>query len=168
MVAATRPPRLVLDADVYRNHPSGLVPEDRVDAALEHPVRPRLAEVAIRRAVEAGRGDPAPVVEHLALLGMERDPAALGLAAERPAEAPGARLDGQPRGVRDRDDLGHRAAVVGKVVLGEGVKDTGVAALREIGHVPADVPRDADAEIGAAGAGEVSGHDQFTLSQRRR
>src|SRR5206468_8314322 len=123
------------------------------DAALEHPVRPLLAEVAIRGTVEAGGGDAAPVVEHLALLGMERDPAALGLAAERAAEPPRARQDAEPGAVRDRDDLGHRLPVVGEVVLGERVEDACVAPRGEVGHVPSDVTGDPDTEVGAAGAG---------------
>src|SRR5206468_6736042 len=100
-VAAAGPARGVVDSDVFRHDPRGLVPEDRVDAALEHPVGPLLAEVAVRGAVETGGRDAAPVVQHLALLGVERDPAALGLAAERATEAPRARQDGEPRRVRD-------------------------------------------------------------------
>ena len=126
-VAAARPARGIVDADVHRHDPRGLVPEDRVDAALEHPVGPLLAEVTVGRAVEAGGGNAAPVVEHLAILGMERDPAALGLAAESAAEPPRARLDGEAGLMRDRDDLGHRVAVVGEVVLGERVEDARVA-----------------------------------------
>ena len=105
-VAATRPARRVVDADVRRNDPRGLVPEDRVDAALEHPVGPLLAEVAVGGAVETGGRDAAPVVQHLALLGMERDPAALGLAAERATETPRARQDGQPRAPGQQVTLG--------------------------------------------------------------
>ena len=145
-----RPARRVVDADMRRNDPRGLVPEDRVDAALEHPVGPLLAEVAVGGAVEAGGGDAAPVVEHLALLGMEGDPAALGLAAEGAAEPPRARLDEEALGVRGGDDLGHRVAVVGEVVLGERVEHARVAARREVGHVPAHVARDPDAEVRAA------------------
>ena len=168
VVAAARPARGVVDADVLRHDPRGLVPEDRVDAALEHPVGPLLAEVAVGGAVEAGGRHPAPVVEHLALLGMERDPAALGLAAERAAEPPRARLDGEARVVRDRDDLGHRVAVVGEVVLGERMQDARVTALREVGHVPAHVAWDPDAEVRAARAGHRSGHDHLILSRRLR
>ena len=168
VVAAARPARGVVDADVHRHHPRGLVPEHGVDAALEHPVGPLLAEVAVRSAVEAGGCDAAPVVEHLALLGMERDPAALGLAAERATESPRARLHAQPDVVRDLDDLGHRAAVVGEVVLRERVEHARVAARREVGHVPAHVPRDPHPEVRAAGPCQLIGHDQFTLSPLRR
>ena len=161
-VAAARPPLRVVDADVRRDDPRGLVPEDRIDAALEHPVGPLLAEVAVGGAVETGGRDAAPVVQHLALLGVERDPAALGLAAERATEAPRARQDGQPRRLRDRDDLRHRVAVVGEVVLGEGVEDSGVAPRGEVGHVPSHVARYPYAEVRAAGASGGSGHDQFT------
>jgi len=98
-VAAARPALGIVDADVRGHDPGGFVPEDRVDAAVEHPVGPLLAEVAVGGAVEAGCRDAAPVVEHLALLRMERDPAALGLAAERAPEAPGARQDAEPGGM---------------------------------------------------------------------
>ena len=67
-VAAARPPLGVVDADVRRHHPGRLVPEDGVDAALEHPVGPLLAERAVGGAVQARTGDAPPVVEHLALL----------------------------------------------------------------------------------------------------
>ena len=96
VVAAARPALRIVDSDVHRHDPGGLVPEDRVDAALEHPVGPLFAEVAVRRAVEAGGRDAASVVEHLALLRVERGPAALRLAAERAAEPPRARLHGHP------------------------------------------------------------------------
>ena len=81
---------------------------------------------------------------------MESEPAALGLAAEGAAEPPGTRLNRQPLRVRDGDDLGHGVAVVGEVVLGEGVKHAGVAARSEIGHVPLHMARDPDPEVGAA------------------
>jgi hypothetical protein len=165
-VAAARPARGVVDADVRRYDPRRLVPEDRVDAALEHPVGPFLAEVAVGRAVEAGGCNAAPVVEHLALLGMESDPAALGLAAERAAEPPRARQNAQAGGMRDRNDLGHRVAVVGEVVLGERVEHARVPTRGEIVHVPSHVPRDPDPEVRAAGTRGVIGHDQFTLSRR--
>jgi len=165
-VTAARPARRVVDSDMRRDDPGRLVPEDRVGAALEHPVGPLLAELAVGGAVEAGGRNAPAVVEHLALLGVERDPAALGLAAERPAESPRARQDAQARGMRERDDLGHRVPVVGEIVLRERVEDAGVAARGEVGHVPLHVPRDAYAEIGAAGARRRSGHDQFTPSPR--
>ncbi len=102
-IAAARPARRVVDADVHGHDPGGLVPEDRVHAALEHPVGPLLAEVAVRGAVETRGRDSPSVVQHLALLGMERDPAALGLAAERTPEPPRARLRrSAPRRARSR------------------------------------------------------------------
>src|SRR4029077_13546465 len=91
-VAAACPPGRVVDPYVHGHDPRRLVPEDRVDAAPQHPVRPFLEGVAVVRAVEACRRDSAAVVEHLALLGMKGDPAALGLAAEGASESPGARL----------------------------------------------------------------------------
>ncbi len=159
-VAAASPPLVVLDADVSRHHPGRLVPEDRVDAAVESPVGPLLAEGPVRSAVEARGRDTAPVVEHLALLGMERDEAALRLAPERAAEAPRACLHRQPFGVRRGDDLGHRPAVVGEVVLRERVQHPGIAARGEVGHVPSYVPDDSDAEVRGAGArrARVEGH----------
>ncbi len=156
-VAAARPARRVVDADVRGHHPGRLVPEDGVDAALEHPVGPLAAERAIRGAVQARARDAAPVVEHLAFLRVERDPAALRLAAERAAEPPRARLDGQPLRVRGGDELGHRAAVVREVVLGERVQDARVAARGEVGHVAAHVPGDPHSEVGAACAHADSG-----------
>ena len=48
-LAAARPALGVVDADVRRHHPRRLVPEDGVDAALEHPVGPLLAERAVAR-----------------------------------------------------------------------------------------------------------------------
>src|SRR5207248_10499414 len=68
VVATARPPRGVVDPDVHGHDPGGLVPEDRVDAALEYPVGPLLQELAVRGAVEAGGCHAAAVVEHLALL----------------------------------------------------------------------------------------------------
>src|SRR5436190_1039357 len=44
-VTAAGPARGVVDSDVLRHDPRRLVPEDRVDAAFEHPVGPLLAEV---------------------------------------------------------------------------------------------------------------------------
>ena len=167
-IAAARPARRVVDSDVHRDDPRGLVPEDRVDAALEHPVGPLLAEVAVGGAVETGGRDSPPVVQHLALLGMERDPAALRLAAEGAPEPPRAREHGQPGGVRDLDDLGHRVAVVGEVVLGERVQDARVPARRKVGHVRAHVARNPDAEVGAARASHRSGHDHLILARRPR
>src|ERR1700759_4634229 len=63
-VAAARPAYVVVDADVHRHDPRGLVPEHGVDPALEHPVGPVLAEVAVRGAVEASGSDATAVVEH--------------------------------------------------------------------------------------------------------
>jgi hypothetical protein len=90
-------PALALGADVRRPDPRGLVPEHPVGARCERRVRPLAAEGAVALVVEASRGDPPAVVEHLARLGMEPDEAALGLAAERPPHAPRAELHLQPR-----------------------------------------------------------------------
>ena len=160
VIAAAAPARLVLDADVNRNDPGRLVPEDRVDTGLERGRRPLLAERAIRRAVQARGRDPAPVVHHLAFLGVECDPPALRLAAERPAEAPRAHLHRQSDVVRGRDDLGERPAVVGEVVLGERVQHPGIAARREVGHVPPDVADHPYSEVRATDArgARLEGH----------
>ena len=133
-------------------------------------VGPLLAERAVGRAVQARGGDAAAVVEHLALLGMEGDPAALRLAAERPAEPPRAHLHGEAGVVRRRDDLGDRPAVVREVVLGERVQHAGVAARGEVGHVATYVAHDANAEVRAAGqptSRAVEGHADI-LSYRAR
>src|SRR5512146_564039 len=143
-LATAGPAPIVCDSHVCGCDPGGLVPEDRVDAALEHPVRPVLAEVAIGRAGEAGCSHAATVVEHLALLWMECDPAALGLAAERSPEPPRARLHREALSVRERHDRGHRVVVVREVVLGEGVENAGVTPGSEIGHVLLHVAQDPD------------------------
>src|SRR5207248_11090872 len=160
VIAAAAPARLVLDADVNRNDPGRLVPEDRVDTGLERGRRPLLAERAIRRAVQARGRNATPVVHHLAFLGMKRDPPALRLAAERPAEAPRAHLHRQSDVVRGRDDLGERPAVVGEVVLGERVQHPGISARREVGHVAPDVPDHPYSEVRATDArgARLEGH----------
>ena len=146
-LAHTCPTLWIIDADVLRDGPVRLVPEDVVRAGLERGVRPFLAERAVGGIVEtAGRHAPS-VVEHLARLRMERHPAALGLAAERPADAPRAHLHLQPELVRRRDDLRHRAAVVREVVLGEGVQHRGVTARGDVFEIAAGVAGDADAEV---------------------
>ena len=134
-IATAGPARRVVDADVSRYRPVGLVPEHVVGAALERGVRPLPAERAVVRLVQATRRDAPPVVEHLARLGMERHPAALGLAAERAPEAPWTHLDSEPEVMRRGHDVPHRSAVVGEIVFGERVQHPGVAARREVGHV---------------------------------
>src|SRR5207247_1416600 len=81
-----------------------------------------------------------------------RDPAALGLAAERPAEPPRAHLHFEADLVRGGDDLGHRPAVVREVVLRERVQHRRVAARRDVREIAADVTGNADAEVRDAGA----------------
>ena len=103
-VAAAAPARGVVDADVRRHDPRRLVPEDRVRARLERGVRPLLAEARgtpgwLRHAAATRR--PSSSTWHSS--GMERDEAALGLAAERPAEPPRARpARSVPRRARPR------------------------------------------------------------------
>ena len=58
-LAAARPPLGVVDAHVRRHHPRRLVPEDRVDAALERPVGPLLAERAVGSGCSGTRRQPA-------------------------------------------------------------------------------------------------------------
>ncbi len=140
------------EAAVGRCRPVRLVPEDEVDARLEHGVRPAPAEVPVVGVVEARRRRVAAVVEHLARVRPSRDEGALRLAAEGAAEAPGARLHREPGGVGGGDDLGDRAAVVGEVVLRDRVQDGRVAEAREGREVARGMPRDADTEVGAADA----------------
>jgi len=142
--------RLVLDPDVLRDDPRRLVPEDEVGSRLERGVGPLLQERAIRRMVEAGSCDAAPVVEHLAGLGVHRHEAALRLAAEGPPHAPRIHLHLEPARVRGLDDLPHRVAVVREVVLRVRVQDAREAAPHQVVQVAFHVPRDADAEVGAA------------------
>ncbi len=52
--------------------------------------------------------------------------------------------------VRYPDDLRHRVAVVGEVVLREGVEHAAVATLGQIGHVPPHMPRDPHSEVRAS------------------
>src|SRR5205823_10341488 len=85
-------PALRLCADVLGHRPVGLVPEDEVGFRLERRLGPLLAERAVYGVVEATGRDAAAVVQHLAGLGMERDPTALRLAAERAPNAPGTHL----------------------------------------------------------------------------
>jgi hypothetical protein len=132
--------------------PVRLVPEDEVDAGLDGGVRPAAAEGAVVGVVEAGGGKARAVPGDLAGVRPAGDEGALGLAAEGAAEAPGARLHLEAGGVRGRDDLGHRPAVVGEVVLRDRVQDAGVAEAGECLHVARRVPGDADSEVGAAAA----------------
>ena len=53
-----------------RHEPVRLVPEDEIDARLEHGVGPAAAELAVGGLVRAGRRQARPVGRHLARLGM--------------------------------------------------------------------------------------------------
>src|SRR5204863_3380987 len=139
-------------ADVLRHRPVRLVPEDVVGAALECRVGPLRAEGSVRGLIEATRRDTAAVVEDLAGLRVHRHPAALRLAAERPADAPRAYLHFESDVMRGRDDVAHRAAVIDEVVLGERVQDGRESACGDVFEVPANVTENADAEVRDAGA----------------
>ena len=150
MLAAARPARRVVDADVRGHHPRGLVPEHRVDAALEHPVGPLLAERAVRRAVQARAATRRPSSSTWHSSGWN---VTQRLSASPPNVRPsphGLACTVRPAVVRRLDDLAHRAAVVREVVLRERVQHAGVAARGEVGQVAPHVPDDADAEVRAA------------------
>ena len=150
-VAAARPPLLVVDPDVLGNRPVRLVPEDAVRSRLDSRVRPLAAVGTVDLVVEAAGGDAATVVEDLARLRTHRHEAALRLAAERPAEAPRRHLHCEAELMRRGNDLGHRPAVVGEVVLREGVENVGVPARGDVLEIAPVVAKDAGAEVGAAG-----------------
>ena len=87
---------------------------------------------------------------------------ALGLAAEDVADRPGSDLHLQARGVRRLDDVSHRLAVEGEVVLAERVQDAREAAGSERLHVGGDVAHDAIGEVGDARAhGHLSRSARF-------
>jgi hypothetical protein len=140
-----------------------LVPEDEVGAGVERCVGPARAEGTVRGLVEARGGDAAAVVQHLARVRIHRHEPALGLAAERPTHAPRVHLDLEPERVRGVDDARHRAAVVGEIVLGEGVQHPREAPECDVLEVAFDVAWDADAEVRAADDG-VSGRGRHRAS----
>src|SRR5207245_8474390 len=145
-------PALHLGADMLRHGQVPLVPEDEIRSGFQRCVGPLLAERAVGRIVQAARRDAPSVVEHLARLRMKRHPPALGLAAERPPETPRTHLHLETELVRRRDDLRHRPAVVGEVVLRERVQHARVTARSEILQISPNVTEDADAEVRAARA----------------
>jgi hypothetical protein len=157
-LAAATPAAGLVDADVQRHDPMRLVPEDQVGSGFERCVRPLLQEGAIARVVEAGRPDAPSVVEHLARVEVPHHEAALGLAAERPPGSPGVHLHLEPERVRGGDDARHGVAVVGEIVLREGVQHAGEAAAGEVLEVSLGVPRDADAEVGRPRPSERGRH----------
>ena len=146
-VAAAGPALGIVDADVLGHRPVRLIPEDVVGSRLDGGVGPLLAERAVHRVVEAPGRDATSVVEHLAGLRVKGHPAALGLAAERAADAPGAHLHLEPELVRSRDDLRHRPAVVREVVLREGVQHRRVPAPGDVLEIASCMAGDADAEV---------------------
>jgi hypothetical protein len=116
-----------------------------VSIAASHEEAHALVVRAAARGAVAG-------LEDLADLGVPRREPALGLAAEHLAHAPRRDLDLEARVVRGGDDRRHRLAVVGQVVLGEGVQHAGEALGGERLHVGRDVARDPAAEVGDPGA----------------
>ena len=153
-----------LAAAAARLAPVRLVPEDVVDAGLEGSVCPAAAEVAVFGPAEARRRQAPAVLCDLARVGVLRHEAALGLAPERPADPPRARLHLEPGAVRRCDDLRHRAAVMGEVVLGERMQHRRVAERGELVHVARRMPRDTDAEVGASGSHGARSLNRFGTS----
>ena len=138
-----------------------LVPEDEVDPRLERGVGPAAAEIAVRRLVQAGGRQARSVGRHLARLGMVEHEAALGLAPERAAEPPWARLHLEAGAMRQLDEPAHRPPVVGEIVLGERVQHGRVAERGQLGHVALDMTRDPDTEVGAADSHRGGSLDRF-------
>ena len=146
-IAAAGPALRIVDPDVLGHSPVRLIPEDVVGSRLDGRVGPLLAERAVHRVVETSGRDATSVIEYLAGLRVKGHPAALGLTAERTADAPGAHLHLEPELVRSRDDLSHRPAVVGEVVLREGVQHRRVPAPGDVLEIAAGMTGNADAEV---------------------
>jgi len=145
-LAAAAPP-FPGDAEPIRVRPVRLVPEDPVCPGLNRRVCPRPDEGPELGAVRAACPHGTAVVEDLPDFRVDGDKEALGFTPEGVPDAPWVYLNLEPHLVRDLDDTLHLLAVVGKVVLREGVQHASEAASSEILHVGGDVTKDAAAEV---------------------